>query len=289
LERRAERILKARPEYQEMLDFYLAVFRRQIEWGDKPVAQPEPVDDEQRRRAWAAGRPLIDEFDPGIDPQSLEDLWTEMKAVFRRGNPTLAEAVDRVQQGEDRGELVPATWLREQRPDREGLVADMADRLGIDAGFLQSLTRAVTFPHWEQVSSRWLPTPYSDDWKRSRCPVCGGAPTLVETKTGKPADGGLTGAAHRYMRCGFCGSRWTVPTMQCPACESTKAGDAKYLFTSEEPELRIEFCKGCRHYIKAVDADKIAGPVHVGLEMLTSAHLDMIAQEKNLTPLETSA
>jgi formate dehydrogenase maturation protein FdhE len=96
-------------------------------------------------------------------------------------------------------------------------------------------------------------------------------------------------AARRFMHCPVCGSRWAVPSLACPACGSTKSGDAKYYFTSDEPELRIDFCRSCQHYVKAIDGDKISGRVHVGLELLTATHLDMIAQEKKLSPLEVRA
>jgi formate dehydrogenase maturation protein FdhE len=77
--------------------------------------------------------------------------------------------------------------------------------------------------------------------------------------------------------------------LKCPACDSERSGDAKYYYTPDEPELRIDFCKKCHHYVKAVDGDKIAGPLHVGLELLTTVHLDDIAQEKDLKPLEVRA
>ena len=88
------------------------------------------------------------------------------------------------------------------------------------------------------------------------------------------------------MHCPFCGARWAVPGLTCPGCGSTKAGDAKYLFTADEPELRIDFCESCRQYIKLVNGDKLPGPVHVALELLTTAHLDVLAREKNLSPLD---
>ena len=77
--------------------------------------------------------------------------------------------------------------------------------------------------------------------------------------------------------------------MECPACGSTKSGDAKYLFTADEPELRIDFCESCHHYVKVIDRDKVSGPIHVGLELLAATHLDMMAKEKNLSPLEVCA
>ena len=108
-------------------------------------------------------------------------------------------------------------------------------------------------------------------------------------RTEPSGDGNLRQAPRRMIHCPLCGLRWVVPALECPACGSTKSGDAKYYFTSEEPELRIDYCDGCHHYVKVVDGDKVAGPIHVGLELLTAAHLDMIAGDKDLSPLEVCA
>ena len=286
LEQRAGRILKARPAYREMVDFYLTVFRRQIEWRDRLVVRPEAVDDRQRRQCLAEGDPLVERYDPGIEPQSLLDLWTQMKAVFRRGNEVLRQVVDKIGDAEEAGDFVPAAWLVEQRPDRYELVADAGRLIGIDESVLATLARAVTFPHWSLVAQSWLPSDRPQEWKRFRCPACGGPPGLAETRKDQGTADGIAAAGRRLMHCPFCGWRWAVPALKCPACDSTKPGDAKYLVTNKEPELRIDFCKSCNHYVKVVDGDKISGKVHVGLELLTTAHLDAIAQEKNLIPLE---
>lgn len=290
LTRRAEAILQARPAYQEMVDFYLTVFRRQIEWRGRLVVHPQSVDDDQRRQCLKHGQPLVESYDPGIESDSLSNLWAEMKAVFRRGNDVLRQAVDRIEDAEKTGDLVPATWLLEQRPDRYQLVVDASRRIGIDEPPLGALTRAATFPHWQLVAQSWLPQgDRLDEWRRFRCPTCGSVPALAELRTEECGQEGLKPGARRFMHCPFCGSRWGVPGLKCPACGSTKKGDAKYLFTADEPELRIDFCTSCRCYSKVVDGDKITGPVHVGLELLTAAHLDVLARDKNLSPLEICA
>ena len=286
LEARAGQILKARPAYQEILDFYLTVFRRQIEWRDKLVVQPEPVNAQQRQECLKDGDPLIERYDPGLDPESLLGLWTEMKSIFREGNDVLRQAMDKIDQAEMAGKFSPATWLLEQRPERDQMVTDAASRIGVDESLLATLARAVTFPHWKLVAQSWLPPDALMEWKRYQCPTCGGLPGLVETHTDQNA-GSVGTASRRYMHCPFCASRWIVPTLNCPACDSAKEGDAKYYFTPEEPELRIDFCNKCKHYVKVVDADKTTGLIHVGLELLTSTHLDAIAHDKKLTPLGT--
>ena len=286
LEARAGQILEARPAYQEILDFYLTVFRRQIEWRDKLVVHPELFDYGQRRQYLEAGEPLIEHYDPGLDSESLLNLWTEMKSIFRAGNDVLRQAIDKIDQAETAGEFSPATWLLEQRPERDQMVTDAADQIGVDESLLATLARSVTLPHWKLVAQSWLPPVALTEWKRYRCPTCGGLPGLVETQT-EQSDESVGTASRRFMHCPFCASRWVVPTLKCPVCDSDKPGDAKYYFTPEEPELRIDFCNKCKHYVKVVDADKTAGLIHVGLELLTTTHLDAIAHDKKLTPLGT--
>jgi FdhE protein len=289
LDRRAETILKARPAYREMVDFYLTVFRRQIELRSRLTVHPEEVEATQARECWRKGIPLVERFDPGLDAESLLNLWSEMKAVFRRGNEVLRQAVEKIEAAEAAGTFTPAAWLLEQRPDRSELVGEVAEATGVEASILATLTRAVTFPHWEAVAGAWLAHADLTNWKGSHCPVCGSPPGLSETRGEKPTSAEIKPAMKRFLHCPFCGTQWPFSPLECPACGSTKSGDAKYLFTREEPELRVDFCKHCRRYLKAVDGEKISGAIHVGLELLTTAHLDALAQDKQLSPLESRA
>ena len=286
LNRRAETILKARPAYKEMVDFYLTIFRRQIEWRDRLVVHPEEVSAQQVRESLRRGEVLADLYDPGIEPESLANLWTEMKALFRRGNDVLHEAVNLIEKAERNGDFAPAGWLSEQRPDRHELVTDASGLIGVDESVLGSLARAVTFPHWELVARQWLPAGPLEERKRAHCPVCGGGPGLAAISRERGDSGADGSVTRRSLYCPFCSSRWAFPTLKCPACGSTRPSDAKYLFTDNEPELRIDFCASCHCYMKVVDGGKMSGPIHIGLELLTAAHLDVLAEERNLSPLE---
>ena len=286
LDRRAEVILRSRPGYREMVEFYLPIFRRQIEWRDRLVVVPEEVPAAQVLECLRGGVPLLERFDPGLDADSLAGFWAEMKKVVREGNDTLRQAVDKIDQAEEAGSFAPASWLLERRPDDLDSIADAAGRIDVAVPVLATLGRIVTFPHWELVSESWLPQGRPDGWKRFRCPTCGGLPGLAEIRAEQNGTENIKPASRRWMHCPFCGSRWGVPPLECPACGSRKSGDAKYLFTADEPELRIDFCNSCQHYVKVIDGGKISGRVHVGLELLAAAHLDVLAGEKKLSPLE---
>jgi FdhE protein len=269
-----------------MVDFYLTIFRQQMAWRDRLVVEPEEVSAEHARESFREGRVLSERYDPGIGSDSLLQLWTQMKTDFRSGNEVLREAVDKIDEAEKTGTFAPAAWLLDQRPGRQELVTEAADRIGVDESVLATLARSVTFPHWELVSEAWLPDRLLNEWKRAHCPVCGCVPGLGEIRKESGEPESTTSVTRRFMHCAFCGSRWVVPPLKCPACGSTKSGDAKYLFTDEEPDLRIDFCDSCHHYVKVVDGGKMSGRIHIGLELLTAAHLDVIARDKNLSPLE---
>ena len=285
LKRRAEAILKARPAYRELVEFYLTVFARQIVWRTRLVVAPEVIDDEQRRQCLGAGKPLGECYSPGLDLDSLLAFWSAMKTVFRSGNDVLSQAVDTIDAAEQAGDFVPDVWLSEQRPERHELITQASRTIGIDESVVASLARAVTFPHWALVAQAWRPKECDYEWKRACCPTCGAAAGLAEIRAGGGGDQNIAAAPQRLLHCAFCGSRWSFPGLECPACGSTRPGDAKYYYTADEPELRIDFCKQCDQYVKVIDGDKINGQVHVGLELLTTAHLDAIATDKNLTPV----
>lgn len=286
LRRRAAAIVGARPAYRELVDFYLTVFCRQIEWRERIEVAPEPLDLRWIIESLGDGAPLIERFDPGIRMQSVVGLWGEMKGVFRRGNATLSDAVDRIEAAERSGAFEPGRWLLDQRPDRGERVAQAAREAGVEESVFGTLGRAVTFPHWEAVAHSWLPQGSPARWQRARCPACGGPPVLAETRSEPSGHDGVGDSPRRYLHCPFCGTRWAVPGLARPSCGSTKPGDARYLFTKEEPELRIDYCTSCRCYIKTIDGDKLAGPMHAGLEQLTTTHLDIVAEDMDLKPLD---
>lgn len=285
-ERRVADILRARPVYQEWVDFYRPVFRLQLEEGERLSVHPTQLGAEERRRCLSEGDVLAGRFDPGLDADSLIGLWGRMAAIFRSSNEVLRQAVDAIDRATRDGRFEPGAWLLAQRPRRRELVAEACRQTGASEAVLSELARAVTFPHWEQVARTWLPQPPVPEWQRSLCPVCGGPAGLAEVRCESGAGDSRSALARRLLHCAFCGARWDVPPLGCPACGSDRVSDAKYWFTAREPELRIEFCGACRHYVKAILADRVPGRIHVGLELLTTTHLDAIAQERGLVPLE---
>lgn len=288
LNRRIDALVAARPEYGTLVRFYGDVFRLQIEWRPRVVVHPEKVDPQAAHACLGEGTALIDLFAPGLELASLLGLWREMKALFGAGNTTLAKAMKAIDEAEADGRFEPGAFLAELRPGHAD-AGEAARTIGVDVDLLISLARAVTLPHWQAVAWAWFPDGYQSKWPRSRCPVCCAPPALGELRVDpRRQDEGDKIAPERKLNCGFCGTAWIGPSMACLACDSVRAGDARYFFWREEPGLRIDYCNSCKSYLRVVDGARIAGPLHVGLEALCTTHLDTIASREGLVPLGDS-
>ena len=285
VERRAGEILKVRPAYGEIVDFYLRVFRVQLAWQGKVRARAvrDSVAD-----CLGLGVPLASRLDPGLDVSSLLGLWQEMKAVFGGGNKVLGKLAATVDKAESHGNLDPGPWLSSLRPWEPGLVEEAARRIGVDADALLTLARAVTVPHWRAVAHAWLGSGALLAWKHFECPVCGDRPALGELRTGPQGQTELKVSPERVMHCAFCGTAWAAASLACPGCASSDAGDAKYYFSPDDRAIRIDFCKRCKCYLKVIDGSLVVGPLYVALELVASAHVDRVAVGRGLKPLSES-
>lgn len=115
-------------------------------------------------------------------------------------------------------------------------------------------------------------------WLRSYCPTCGSRPSMAQLVGTDP--GRL-----RLLSCGRCKTRWRYRRTGCPFC--AKKNDQRLTVLSVEGEggLRIDYCEGCRGYLKTYDGE---GSEHVLLADWTSIHLDIIAHDRGLIRLAAS-
>lgn len=109
---------------------------------------------------------------------------------------------------------------------------------------------------------------------QSTCPFCFEKPVVAVLRP------------ERTLLCGRCFTEWQFRRMLCPGCgEEDK--DKLPVFTSPEfPQVRIEACETCRHYIKAVDLTR-DGRAIPEVDEIAALPLDLWAKEQNyqkLTP-----
>jgi formate dehydrogenase maturation protein FdhE len=140
------------------------------------------------------------------------------------------------------------------------------------------LARALLQPYVEVLRARQL-TP-DRIHKRGRCPFCGGAPMISARKAPPDAEAGL-----RMLRCAVCALEWNVNRIYCPACFEEDPYKLPLFRSDAHPNVRIEACETCRHYVKSIDLTQDARPIPE-VDDLLSVSMDLWAIDEGFTRIE---
>ncbi len=109
------------------------------------------------------------------------------------------------------------------------------------------------------------------------CPVCASEPVCAVLRD-------RVHGAGRSLVCSLCMHEWSFPRAVCPACGEERF-EALPVFTSDHmPNVRIDACENCRHYIKTIDMTKdgLAVPV---VDEMAAVSLDLWAVERQYRKL----
>ncbi|MCG8531618.1 MAG: formate dehydrogenase accessory protein FdhE [Desulfovibrionales bacterium] len=141
---------------------------------------------------------------------------------------------------------------------------------------------AVTAIHSEALRSLF--------WRESYCPVCGSFPD-ISTHQRPDVDQSeylAGGGGKKMMHCPTCDHQWHFRRGTCPACGNEDTGAIHYFHVDGNVSERVEYCTSCNHYLLNIDLRNIAKTPDLRAAPLTLLHLDILAQEKKLSPLYRS-
>jgi FdhE protein len=123
-----------------------------------------------------------------------------------------------------------------------------------------------------QACARRLSGEVPASWWEGYCPLCGAWPVLAEYV-------GLE--RKRQLRCGRCGTGWTLPMLRCVFCDETDHEQLGYLAPDGDEEMRkVEVCKTCKGYVKGLATVRSLAPWAILLDDLGTVHLDVVAIER---------
>jgi len=107
---------------------------------------------------------------------------------------------------------------------------------------------------------------------QSTCPFCFDKPLVAILRP--EGDGG-----RRTLQCGRCFTEWEFRRVLCPNCGEEDREKLPVYRVEEFPNIRVEACDACSHYIKAVDMTRDGNAVPE-VDEIASLSLDLWAQEK---------
>jgi FdhE protein len=249
--------------FRDVLGFWTAILEGWMRWK---AAVPEPlaIGDEERRRLWEAGTPLLAQTGVAFDREAIEDLLGPAMEQLSADGPDAAAAMQRVAQAWDAGEIGPDVLL--PAPGRDP-AARLQERFGLGAHLAAFLGPAALRPSLETLFERSRELP-DGAWSRGLCPWCGASPFY----------GDLVEDGRRRLSCQLCGGAWLAPRLRCPFCETWESKDlVRLLAEGSEEGYFIEACRGCGGYLKGVDRRQRWNAASPLVEDWVSPHLDLYA------------
>lgn len=123
---------------------------------------------------------------------------------------------------------------------------------------------------------------------RRLCRFCGRKPQLAvlsnQTTIGDYSGGGVEGG-RRFLMCGDCQTRWDFQRIACANCLEEDPDKLSYYCADDRPEIRVECCETCRHFIKSIDLTKnnLCVPI---VDELAAIPLDLWAREQGYRKIQ---
>jgi FdhE protein len=267
-------VIKSKPVYAEILEFYAAVFNAQE--ASKGRIQLEPVKISEALQTAKAREKLpligIEEF--RYDETESATLFVTLCRLAQEANPKLADTAKSILKAVETT-LKPAVLFGGLLNGNEALFENTANDLGIEKPVLGFFTYSSLKPSLcacaDQLAVYLDP---QEPWLQGYCPVCGSAPILSI----------LEDEGQRKLVCSFCWHSWSAKRVYCPYCDSSQNKDLHYFFSEEEKDSRVDLCDNCKKYIKTIDCRNADRLIYPPLEQIATMHLDMQAQEMGFNP-----
>ncbi len=129
-------------------------------------------------------------------------------------------------------------------------------------------------------------------WKEGYCPVCASFPSISYLDRALLDENNQflsSGGGKKYLHCSLCGTNWQFKRGVCPACKEEGPDVIEILKESTGGfGERIDWCTKCKSYCPNVDLRVNGKRPDFDMMALGMMYLDMIAAEKQLTPLTPS-
>jgi FdhE protein len=256
--RRANELLSRYPFAKEVLNFYLRLANFQKDMLAKIAVANGAAEFSTQTGA------LRERIDVAI---LLPEMRTLLSIIETHAPPPLAEFSGALKQE-------PASaWLTlVSRYCTEG----GKETQGEDDPREELIARIITQPFAEFLSGRTAAEPLPT--APLVCPLCDGLPVAGLLRP--EGDGGK-----RFLLCSFCGHEWEFRRIFCAACGEDREGQLPVFLAEQFPQVRVECCDTCRHYVRSVDLTKDGHAVPV-VDDLAAIPLTLWADQHGYARLE---
>ena len=269
-----ETVIKSKPVYAEILDFYAGVFDAQADCKSRIQLEPLQLSEELQTAKEREKLPLIEIEEFIYDATESANLFLALCHLAREANPKLSATAGAILKAVDTT-IKPDALFSGLLKGNEALFENMASELEIEKPVLGFFTYNSLKPSLSACADQLaVYLNQNEPWLQGYCPICGSAPILSI----------LENEGRRALVCSFCWHSWSAKRVYCPYCDSSQNKDLHYFYSEEEKDSRVDLCDNCKKYIKTCDTRNIARLIYPPLEQISTMHLDIQAQEMGFEP-----
>ncbi len=268
-------IIKKRPAYTDILDFYVQVFQAQEENRQQVLMDPISIGRTLLEKKIHHDMPLIDPTAFEIDQNAAVRLMTTLCDIAQIQDCELSRAAVSLQSAVRDSRIDPGPVFDALLKGDRGMLSNFSTTIGIRFEHLVMFTYLSIAPAVELCAEQLAGYLEDRSHAHAYCPVCGNFPDLFF----------LDEKGSRHLKCSFCSHCWEVPRMGCLFCDSRDPELHPYFFSPEEKEYRVDVCDDFRKYIKGVDVRCLDRPFFPKIELVATQHLDIKAREAGYTSL----
>ena len=250
------------PDIAAFLEFHRALFEMLSQAKAQISATLEMADEEALQARLREGLPLLSFAQLPVEAERLAGLVSSVAQVLSDYDPELAQ-----QTLPDS----PAEYLAlARRRFEERQAGDKREQDPGEVSLAQASVDLALKPYLEWAAEQVMPFVDQAHWRRSYCPVCGGAPDFAVLD----AEAGA-----RHLFCSRCSSQWRYRRLGCPYCVTTDHTKLVY-YPSEDGVYRLYVCRACQRYLKTLDRREAGRAFLLPVERVTTVTMDLAAQQE---------
>ena len=256
----------AKPELNEILEFYESVFKVQREAERLFNSGQNDIDYTRFAGRNGEGLSLLKSEDIQLDIEPVNNILEEMSGIIRnKWKEQIPADFNCRFLSEQKGVLVEGLM------EDEVLLERMAGDLDVDYPVFYFLIKNAFSPFISNYAEKLQEAVEEKKWLKGNCPVCGSEPLIIRLveETGK-----------RKLFCSMCRTEWLYKRLACPFCENDDHESLRYFFVEDDEARRVDVCDKCKRYIKTIDNRKINKVTNLLVEYLSTLALDIVADKE---------
>ncbi len=208
-------------------------------------------------------------------PDYLEQAAGQLLPALAQGFTAMTPETQALRAALDNKTFNAAACLEDLLSGRQEQFEAHAGQTGLRPASLAFILLQLAKPLLEKRAQALAGLLTEQDWSQGSCPLCGSLPEMAFLQ----GEGG-----QRWLRCSLCGHHWRFSRTVCPVCANEDPEQLGFFFAEGRERERVESCQQCGKYLVSLDTRGLDQPPLWEVAALGLVHLDLLAQDKGLTP-----